>query len=135
MGFITKGHVIMFRVDGDSAEQQINAEFVAFARQLERELSEAQKEIATLRRSIEVFDNSRQAHYRELALTQSQLESHKQDAERLAERLREIVEHINECDERDLLACDSDQHPPSVFSVYAGEAEEALREHEALKTV
>lgn len=45
------------------------------------------------------------------------------EAERV---LIDLVEHISECDERDLLRCDSDPHPPSVFSVYAQQASASL---------
>ena len=40
--------------------------------------------------------------------------------------LGDIVEHIGECDESDLLRCDSDPHPPSVFSVYMQQASAAI---------
>lgn len=40
--------------------------------------------------------------------------------------LADFVEHIGECSERDLLRCDSDPHPPSVFSVYASQAKAVL---------
>lgn len=40
--------------------------------------------------------------------------------------LSDLVEHIGECEERDLLRCDSDPHPPSVFSVYAQQASASL---------
>lgn len=40
--------------------------------------------------------------------------------------LSDLVEHIGECEERDLLRCDSDPHPPSVFSVYAQQASAAI---------
>lgn len=49
------------------------------------------------------------------------------EAVREAERvLIDLVEHISECDESDLLRCDSDPHPPSVFSVYANFARATL---------
>lgn len=40
--------------------------------------------------------------------------------------LADLVEHIGECDESDLLRCDSDPHRPSVFSVYADRAKVTL---------
>jgi hypothetical protein len=40
--------------------------------------------------------------------------------------LADLVEHIRECSERHLLACDIDPHPPSVFSVYGAQAKRAL---------
>jgi hypothetical protein len=40
--------------------------------------------------------------------------------------LTNLVEHIEGCSERDLLACDSDPHPPSVFSVYGIHAKRTL---------
>lgn len=40
--------------------------------------------------------------------------------------LTDLVEHIGECDESDLLRCDSDPHRPSVFSVYADRANVTL---------
>lgn len=42
--------------------------------------------------------------------------------------LRQLVEHINECREADLLRCDDDPHPPSVFSVYAKSAAKVVAE-------
>lgn len=43
-------------------------------------------------------------------------------AEQMAELLSDFVEHIDACDEKSLLACDDDQHPPSYFSALADRA-------------
>lgn len=40
--------------------------------------------------------------------------------------LADLVEHIGQCSEHDLLECDADPHPPSVFSVYAAQAKYAI---------
>jgi hypothetical protein len=39
--------------------------------------------------------------------------------------LTDLVEHIGLCSEHDLLKCDADPHPPSVFSVYASQSKAA----------
>ena len=49
-----------------------------------------------------------------------------QQCEGLAGILAEIVEHIESCDEDELLGCDNDPHPPSVFSVLADKARAAI---------
>lgn len=56
----------------------------------------------------------------------------KTDANALYNELSQLTEHICECDESKLLACDSDPHPPSVFHVYSKSAMTALAKHEAL---
>lgn len=44
----------------------------------------------------------------------------------LRELLENFVEHVESCEEEQLLACDADPHPPSVFSVYATDARAVL---------
>lgn len=43
--------------------------------------------------------------------------------------LRECAETIESCDETDLLACDSDPHPPSALSVLAERARAVLAKY------
>lgn len=50
---------------------------------------------------------------------------------RVVEVLKELAEHIDSCDEQDLLACDNDKHSPSVFRVLADRAREMLEKPRA----
>lgn len=81
------------------------------ARDLERELAVKDTEIDRLKK---------------------ELGEAKTDANALYNELSQLTEHICECDESKLLACDSDPHPPSVFHVYSKSAMTVLAKHEAL---
>lgn len=54
-------------------------------------------------------------------------------ANEMEQALADIIEHVNNCDERMLLKCDIDPHPPSVFRCYADLAQAKLDSFRALK--
>jgi len=105
--------------------------------QLFRERDEAREKLKTTRRELTAANKGaeRCSHINNsLAVRMASLqERHEKQLEAMrtaikgADRsLSDLVEHIGECEERDLLRCDSDPHPPSVFSVYAQQASASL---------
>ena len=54
-------------------------------------------------------------------------------ANEMEEALKDLIEHIDACNESDLLNCDDDPHPPSVFRCYADLAQAKLDRFRALK--
>ena len=66
------------------------------------------------------------AELRKVTELEAQIEAMREAIKRANQSLSDLVEHIGECDECQLLKCDIDPHPPSVFSVYADQAKSAL---------
>lgn len=54
-------------------------------------------------------------------------------ANEMEEALKDLIEHIDACNESDLLNCDDDPHPPSVFRCYADLAQAKLDRFRAMK--